>query len=54
MQDLLLVHFLTKLSELLGHGVAKTIVADNLRKTLATRLHEGRAKQTIDGKTLLS
>ncbi len=35
---LMRAHLLTTLAKLLGSGGAKTIVADNLRKTFATRL----------------
>ena len=40
MTDLLLIvaHLFTTLAERLGSGGAKVIVADNLRKTFATRL----------------
>jgi site-specific recombinase XerD len=35
---LMIAHLLTTLAQLLGPGGAKAIVADNLRKTFATRL----------------
>jgi integrase len=45
---LMLAHLLTTLAKLLGPGGAKAIVANNLRKTFATRLLSRSAAITDD------